>query len=148
MKNLFGQVIKVIEPIEEPSKVVGPKLFDWLKAINQSKEDLRSKDPSLGSFEPFIINKGLGQAQGTIGLANMVNRMPRLSKECVHLFYLHGMPKNRIYSKWSKLSHGKDLKPFQEATGLGRNKALEALRVLTKEQIKRIIKPIGGKIKN
>lgn len=147
-KNLFGQVIQEEKHItEEPSKPVGPKLFDWLKSLNQTKEDLRSIDPSLSSFEPFIINKGMGQSQGTVGFANFVNKMPQLPKDMVYLFYMHGLPKNRNFAKWSKVSHGKDLKPFMEATGLGRDKALEALKVLTKEQIKRILNPSGGKVK-
>ena len=148
MKNLFGKVISVEEPEEEkPSKPDVPKLFDWLGAINKSKQDLRSTDPSLVGFEPFIINKGLGQSQTTVGFANFMNKIPHLPKEMQYLFLLHGVPKNRAYAKWSKNTHGKDLKPFMAATGVGKEKALEALRVLTNAQVKRILRPVGGKVK-
>ena len=150
MINLLGKQIQVSEPDneEDTKKPDVPKLFDWLKAINQSKDDLRRDDPSLVGFEPFIITKGLGQSETTIGFANIMNKMPHIPKDMVYLFYLNGVPKHRAYAKWAKNSHGKDLKPFMEMTGVSREKALEALRVLTKAQIKRILRPIGGKIKN
>jgi hypothetical protein len=149
MMNLFGKLVELTTTEEEkPSKPEVPKLFDWLNAINKSKEDLRHKDPSLIGFETYIITKGLGQSQTTIGFANFMNKLPKIPKEMVHLFYLYGVPKNRAYAKWCKNSHSKDLKPFQEATGLGRDKALEALRVLSKQQIKQILKPQGAKVKN
>jgi hypothetical protein len=148
MKNLFGQVIKLDVPEDGVDKSNAPKLFDWLRSINQTKIDLRNKDKLLSSFDPFIINKGIGQSQDTLGFANFINKMPNLPKDMVYLFYLHGIPKNRSYSKWSKATHGKDLKPFMLATGLSKQKALDALKVLTKEQIKRVLRPIGGKVKN
>ena len=145
--NLFGNPIVEDTPQEEPTKPDTLKLFDWLGSINKTKEDLRSKDPSLSSFEPFIINKGLGQSQTTIGFANFMNKMPKLPKEMVYLFHLHAVPKNRAFAKWSKNSHSKDLKAFMEVTGIGKEKSLEALRVLTKQQIKEVLKPSGGKVK-
>ena len=118
-----------------------------MKSINQSKNDLRIKDPSLLGFSTFMINKGLMQNRDTIEFANIMNRMPKLPKEIVYLFYLHAIPKNYGYSKWAKISHNKQLKSFMENTGLPQTKAIECLDVLTKKQIKSIMKPCGGKIR-
>ncbi len=151
MINLFGKNVVIVDTEKEAEKKEKsglPELFDWLKAMNTSKADLRLKDPSMKGFDSFMINKGLGQSKDTVGFANIMNKLPNLPKEMVHLFYLHAVPRNRGYAKWSKNTLGKDLKPFMAATGLGKEKALTALRVLTKAQIKQILRPCGGKVKN
>ena len=158
MINLFGDPIEeeVDVEIEKPKKPTVPALFDWLLSINTTKVDLRIEgpsssigpNPSLSGFDPYIIVKGLGQSKNTIGFANVLNRNPHMDKEAQYLFLLNGIPKNKSYAKWAKNSHDKNLKSFMEATGLPKYKAIDALRILTKEQIKRILKPVGGKVSN
>ena len=70
-----------------------------------------------------------------------MNRLPHIPKEYQYKFYLYGIPKNRSYGKWAKSSAPKELKDFIKVSGYSREKALEAMRVLTSEQIKDILKP-------
>ena len=79
MLNVFGEETSVEMEEEEFRASPNPKLFDWMTSVNKSKVDLRFKsvsgtvgpDPMLKGYEPFIINKGIGQSIGTIGFANI-----------------------------------------------------------------------------
>lgn len=148
MNNLFGEQI-ADEPEEEESsgKVEVPKLFDWLTSINTSKEDLRAKDSVLRGFEPFIINKGLGQSEATIGFAALMNRMPHIPKEYQYLFLLHGIPKNRSYAKWAKSDKIDKLKEVAAELGYSEAKAKDAILILGPEGVKKLLYKKGGKNK-
>lgn len=56
------------------------KLGDWLKSINQTKDDLsKSDDPDvMKSYPPFIINRSLSYFEDTIFFANEMNQYPDL----------------------------------------------------------------------
>lgn len=156
MINLFGD--KVIEPdvIEEDDvkRAAVPKLYDWLTAINSTKTDLRKvgvpgndkifPDPEMRGYEPFIINKGLGQSQATIGFANLMNRMPHIPKEYQYLFLVGGIPKNRSFAKWAKVNNPDKLKEVMARLNYSEAKAKEAIRVLGKEGVKKLLFVKGG----
>jgi len=139
MLNIFGDELDEVQEEQEYKRPAAPSLFDWLNNITNGKNNELERDQDLRGFEPYIIAKGLGQGEGTLGFANLMNQLPNIPKRYQYLFYLHGIPKHKAYNKWAKSSHDKNLKPFMEVTGLTKEKALDALRVLTSEQIKAIL---------
>ena len=49
--------------------------FDYLNAINQSKENLIVDELSEKEYVPFVVNKGLSYFPDTILYANEMNRL-------------------------------------------------------------------------
>ena len=50
--------------------------FDFLNAINTTKEDLLEKDPqNIKDYNPFMVNKGLSYFADTVMQANEMNRL-------------------------------------------------------------------------
>ncbi len=119
------------------NKVDSP--FEWLKSINKTKSDLRSLDPTLAGFSTFMTNRGLMQSIDTVQFANMMNKLPKIPKEMVYLFYLNAIPKNYKYAKWSKSTHGKNIDKVIEKTGLSKIKSIECIHALSDKQLKKLI---------
>lgn len=144
MKNLFGDEIEEIVIEEEYKRPSPPSLFDFLKSINQTKEDLRCKVPDLRGYEPFIINKGLGQSKGMVGFANLLNRLHYIPKEQHYLLALYGIPKNNVFSKWAKSKKYEKLKEVCTYLNCSIEKGKEAIDVLGEERILDMITDKGG----
>ena len=152
MVNLFGDTTK--DELEEEAFKVEPvpKLFDWLTSINTSKVDLRynsvnseiGPDSVLKGFEPFIINKGLGQSAATIGFANLMNRLAHIPKEAQYNFLRLGIPKNKSFGKWSKEDKILNIKEVMIKLGCTKEKAKEAILVLGEDGVKQLLLEKGG----
>lgn len=147
--NLFGEPLVVQqEEVVEETKPKNPGLFDWLKSVTSDKNDMEEHNGSVPGFDSYMIATALGHSQSTIGFANFLNQNPHIPLREQYRLLFHGIPKARVYSKWPKSKYPKELKDFMKATGLPKQKAVMAMKCLTKEQIKRILKPVGGKVKN
>ena len=141
--NLFGDKEEVVVSVDEEYKApAAPKLFDWLGSITTKKNDMRSE--SMKGFEPYIINKGLGQSEATVGFANIMNRLPNIPKEQQYLFLLNGVPKHRSYAKWTKIDKFDKLKEVAAKLGYSEDKAREAILVLGEEGVKELLYVKGG----
>ena len=140
--NLFGDKEVPIVVDEEYKTPAAPKLFDWLGSITTKKNDMRSE--SMKGFDPFIINKGLGQSEYTVGFANIMNRLPNIPKEQQYLFLLNGVPKHRSYAKWTKIDKFDKLKEVATNLGYSEDKAREAILVLGEEGVKELLYVKGG----
>lgn len=122
--------------------------FDFLNAINTSKENL-FVDPQAGKdYNSWIINKGLSQFPDTVLYANEMNRCYFIPKQWQFSFYLNTIPKKKRFSKWAKKDAETDsLKLVKEYFGYSNEKAKQALSVLTQEQLSMIEEKLykGGK---
>lgn len=137
MLNLFDEEIVEENEVEEKEKK--PSLFDWLNSITSNKKDMRKDNSELNGFDRFIIARGLGMSETTIGFANAMNQSPHLDKHTHYAFYYSGIPKHRPKSKWAKVAKDDRLKSFMEITGLTKHKALDAIKALTPQQVDDII---------
>jgi hypothetical protein len=151
MLNIFGEELE--EVVEEEYKTTpAPKLFDWLTSINKSKVDLRvnsvsdsvAADPTLKGYEPFIINKGIGQSVGTIGFANILNRLPHIPKEQQYLFLMVGIPRNKSFAAWAKEEKINNLKEVMDKLCYTKEKAKEAILVLGVDGVNELLHEKGG----
>ena len=76
--------------------------FDFLNAINTSKENLFESDPQAGKdYKPFLINRGLSYFPDTIFYANQMNQHPSLDKDMQFFFFLNIISRKKRFSKWS-----------------------------------------------
>jgi hypothetical protein len=73
-------------------------------------------------------------------LANELNCHPNLPPQCQFDFLYHTVKKGKRFNKWYKAEENPHLELIMEYYGYSKEKALEALKVLTKDQIDSIIK--------
>jgi hypothetical protein len=120
------------------------ELKDWLNSINFTKEDL-SED--IKSYPPYIINRCLSGHIDCIMYANEMNMHHQLDKDMQYSFYLNTLRKRKRFSPWLRKDKVKDLECVKQYYGYSNEKALQTLKILTKEQLTFIKQrlDIGGK---
>jgi hypothetical protein len=112
------------------------ELVDWLNSINQTKKNLIEEDPSLmKEYPPYIINKCLSGNIDCILYSNEMNMNHHLDKDMQYSFYLNSLRKRKRFSPWLRKDKVKDLECIKQYYGYSNEKASQALKILTKEQI-------------
>ena len=125
-----------------------PKLSAWLYSINQSKKNMMDEDPSLeNSYPTWIINKCLASFTDTVLFANEMNMNWHISKRMQYDFYINSLRPRKRFSPWSKKESIDYLDEVREYYGYSYTKALEAIRVLSTDQLEHIKRSLnkGGK---
>ena len=124
------------------------ELKDWLKSINQTKNNLMDEDPSLEKeYSPYIINRIFSGHLDSIMFANEMNRYHFLPKKIQYDFMLNTLRVKKRFSPWLRKDTIKDLDLVKRYYGYSNEKAKQALRILTTEQLNFIKSKfeIGGK---
>lgn len=117
------------------------ELKDYLKAINESKENLLDTTDIAWTkkYPPYIINKCLSQYVDTLPHANEMNGYHFLDKDIQFTFLLNSIrPKKRFGGRWLAPQKLNDLGMIKEYYGYSNEKARQALQILTTEQISKI----------
>ena len=123
------------------------ELKDWLNSINFTKENLIEDDPeTIKEYPPFIINKCLSGHIDSVLFANEMNRYHNLSKDMQYSFFLNSLRKRKRFSPWLRKDKVTDLECIKQYYGYSNEKASQALKILTQEQINFIKKRLetGG----
>lgn len=123
------------------------ELKDWLNSINFSKEDLTKEDPdAVKKYPPFIINKCLSGHLDCILFANEMNINHHLDKDMQYSFYINTLRKRKRFSPWLRKDKIEDLDLVKQYYGYSNEKAIQALKILSREQLDYIKKrlDIGG----
>jgi hypothetical protein len=116
--------------------MAAPDLGHWLTSINFSKENLIEEIPeNISSYTPYIVNKCVAGHLDTILFANELNQYPYISKDMQYAFYLHSLRKKKRYTPWVKKEDAENLAAIKEYYGYNDKRALEALRLLNREEI-------------
>jgi hypothetical protein len=124
------------------------ELGDWLNSINLTKKNLIDDDKNLiKDYPPYIINKCLSGQIDSILFSNEMNMNHHLDKDMQYSFYLNSLRKRKRFSPWIRKDKVNDLECVKQYYGYSNEKALQALKILNKEQIKFIKKRLetGGK---
>ena len=112
------------------------ELTDWLNSINFTKENLMKEDEtSKKEYVPYIINKCLSGHIDCILYANEMNLYHSLDKDMQYSFYLNTVRKRKRFSPWLHKDKVKDLECIKQYYGYSNEKASQALKILSKEQI-------------
>ena len=113
------------------------ELKDWLNSINFTKENLIEEDPDLiKEYPPFIINRCLSGHLDAIMFANEMNKYSFLDKDMQYSFYLNTLRKKKRFSPWLRKDKVTDLEIIKQYYGYSNEKAANALKILTPDQIK------------
>lgn len=122
--------------------------FDFINAINLTKEDLFQDKLANKDYSPFLVNRGLSFFHDTVVQANMMNQHSSIPKDWQFYFLLNSVTKKKRFSKWAKADKASEsLLLVQEYYGYSSEKAKEALSILSDEQLNEIKQKLnkGGK---
>jgi len=112
------------------------ELKDWLNSINQTKVNLIEEDPNLiKEYPPYIINRCLSGHIDCVMYANEMNMHHQLDKDMQYSFYLNSLRKKKRFSPWLRKDKVTDLECVKTYYGYSNEKASQALKILTKEQL-------------
>ena len=112
------------------------ELKDWLNSINFTKKNLLEDDPDvIKSYPPYIINRCLSGHLDAIMFANEMNKYPNLDKDLQYHFFLNTLRKKKRFSPWLRKDKVTDLEIIKQYYGYSNEKALNALKILTPDQI-------------
>ena len=125
-------------------------LKDYLNTINQTKQYLMDEDPGWEkNYPPYVINKCMSQHMDTIMCANEMNQYPGLDKKLQYDFFINIVRPRKRFSPWGKKQKVKDLELVKQYYAYSTEKAMQALRILSPEQLEIIRDKLnkGGKTK-
>jgi len=112
------------------------ELKDWLNSINQTKNNLIDDDPSLEKeYTPYIINKCLSGNIDTIMFVNEMNQNSFLPKKMQYDFFINSLRKRKRYTPWIHKDKIENLEYVKKYYDYSNEKAMEALKILTKDQL-------------
>ena len=123
------------------------ELKDWLNSVNFNKDDLTVDDPdAIKDYTPYIVNRCLSGHLDTVLFSNQMNLYPNLDKDMQYQFFLNRLRKRKRFSPWLRKDKVENLNIIKRYYGYSNEKALQALRLLTNEQLDYIKKRLetGG----
>jgi len=121
--------------------------FDYVNAINYSKENIIVDDITENGYNGFMTNRSLSYFQDTVLMANEMNINHHIDNKLQFDFLINIVRKKRRFSKWLKPEHVSDVEVVKEYYGYSNEKAKQALTLLTNEQIDLLKKKVfkGGR---
>ena len=127
--------------------MTSPSLSDYLNSINQNKKNIIVDDATEKAYPPFIVNKCLSAFHDTVLFANEMNMYPHMDKKMQYDFFINSINPRKRFSPWAKKTKVEYLDAIKEYYGYNDDKALQALRILSKNQLEHIKQLVdkGGK---
>ena len=89
----------------------------------------------LSKYPPFIVNRCLSGHIDTLLFANEMNIHHDLPKDMQYSFFINTVRKKKRFSPWIKKDKVEDLDCIKRYYGYSDTKALQALRILSTDQI-------------
>ena len=111
------------------------ELKDWLNSINFTKENLIEDPSNIKDYPSYIINRCLSGHLDCVMFANEMNKYSFLDKDMQYSFYLNTLRKKKRFSPWLRKDKVTDLEIIKQYYGYSNEKASNALKILTPEQI-------------
>jgi hypothetical protein len=113
--------------------------FDYANSILQNKKNLIIDELTEKEYQPFLINRTLSYHKDCVLYANEMNRRHLADKKLQYDFFLNTIrSQKRPFAKWIKPEKSDDLECIKQVFGLSDQKAREALRLLSNEQIQKL----------
>ena len=114
--------------------------FDFINAILVNKKNLLQDDElATKEYAPFIVNRGLSLHLDCVLYANEMNLRPFIDKDQQFQFLLNTIRSmKRKFQPWQKSETDKNIECVKTYFGYSNEKAKQALRILTDEQIAEI----------
>ena len=115
------------------------QLKDYLYSINQSKKNILDDDPDAAKKYPaYVVNRCLSSFTDTVLYANEMNKNSHLPPKMQYDFFINSVKPRKRFSPWTRKDSIDYLDIVKEYYGYNDDKALQALRILTKDQLDKI----------
>ena len=121
--------------------------FEFVSSINFTKKDIMIDDVAEHSYNSFMVNRSLSYFNDTVCLANVMNQYHHIDNKLQYHFLINIIRKRKRFSKWIKPDLDSDTEVVKQYYGYSNEKAFQALKILTPEQINFIKQrlDIGGR---
>ncbi len=121
--------------------------FEYLNAINYTKQNIMVDDLAEKSYNPFMVNRSLSYFNDTALIANEMNQHHHLDNRLQFDFFINIIRKKKRFSKWNKPETVSDVEVVKEYYGYNNEKAYQALSLLTSKHIDELKKKVykGGR---
>jgi hypothetical protein len=115
------------------------QLKDYLYSINQSKKNILDDDPDAARKYPaYVVNRCLSSFTDTVLYSNEMNKNSHLPPKMQYDFLINSVKPRKRFSPWARKDSIDYLDVVKEYYGYNDDKALQALRILTKDQLDKI----------
>ena len=113
--------------------------FDYVNSVLQNKRNLIVDELTEKEYQPFLVNRTLSYHKDCVMYANEMNRRHLLDKKLQYDFFLNTIrSQKRPFAKWVKVEKSDDLECIKQIFGFSNQKARDALRLLSNEQIQKL----------
>ena len=113
--------------------------FDYVNSILQNKKNLIVDELTEKDYSPFLVNRSLSYHKDCVLYANEMNRRHLADKKLQYDFLLNTIrSQKRPFAKWVKSEKSDNLECIKQVFGLSDQKAREAMRLLSNEQIQQL----------
>jgi hypothetical protein len=121
--------------------------FEYLNAINHTKQNVMVDDLAEKSYNSFMVNRGLSYFADTVLMANEMNRYHHIDNRLQFDFFINIVRKKKRFSKWNKPEIVSDVEVVKQYYGYSNEKSRQVLSLLTSEQIDELKKKVykGGR---
>ena len=119
------------------------RIFDFLKALTETKVDLTNHERFEKDYSPYMINKFLSMEPTTLFFAHFANNIS--DKRMHFMFLLDALDKKKVFIRYIKKDKEKDTKIIQQCFDVSIERSIEYLDLISKKNLKLIKKKYGGK---
>ena len=121
--------------------------FEYLNAINYTKQNVMVDDLAEKSYNSFMVNRGLSYFPDTVLMANEMNQHAHIDNRLQFDFFINIVRKKKRFSKWNKPETVSDVEVVKQYYGYSNEKARQVLTILTSKQIDELKKKVfkGGR---
>ena len=125
----------------------GPSIFDYIKALTSTKEDLTTHPEFQKTYNPFMINRWLSMDKSLVYAAFYGDQILNyVSKELHFKFLLNIIEKGHVYIQYKKPAPvDPSVKLISDYYDVSESEAKEIVYILSAEQIKIIENSFGGR---
>jgi len=113
--------------------------FEYVKSVSTTKKDLMTDtdndELAEQSYVPFVTNKSLSYFPDTILPSNNMNLHSQLDNKLQYHYLLNTVRPAKRFAKWVKNEDVGDLSAVKQFYGYSTEKALQALKILSAENI-------------
>ena len=112
------------------------RLRQWLNSVTFTKQNLIEEEGmEIRTYVPYLMNRILSGHLDCIMYVNELNKYSFLDKDMQYSFYLNTLRKKKRFSPWLRKDKVTDLEIVKQYYGYSNEKASNALKILTPEQI-------------
>ena len=104
--------------------------FDYVKSINKKTYEL-----DLSGYNPFLTNRAFAAFIDTVMFAEQMNQHPELDPYLQYQFYYYGIRKGSRFDPINKPVEPEGLEVVMAYFKYSKQKALEVMPILTKQDI-------------